>query len=208
MKLKSYFSIKRCIFLGFLFWILGAVICFAGLVRAGFKTEQLQYPGKTPWYQTVHFNSDNYTALGITFSGGNIIGLGSWNNTLFLSSNLKAQFNGSRTGNDSQFLMDFSVFNTSDSQLLYLKKGDILDISLSLHSGFLNVNIQKIAELSESPDLKTADKSIKFAPLYRKQDIADESCELTIPEDGIYDITVIGQNAAGKVSFVKQDTDI
>ena len=35
-----------------------------------------------------------------------------------------ADFNGSRTGNDSQFLMEYTIFNTTDSQLLELKKGD------------------------------------------------------------------------------------
>lgn len=33
-----------------------------------------------------------------------------------------ADFNGSRTGNESQFLMEYTIFNTTDSQLLELKK--------------------------------------------------------------------------------------
>lgn len=33
-----------------------------------------------------------------------------------------ADFNGSRTGNDSQFLMEYTIFNTTDSQLLELKR--------------------------------------------------------------------------------------
>ena len=33
-------------------------------------------------------------------------------------------FSGSRTGNEGQFLMDYKVFNTTDSQVLKLEKGD------------------------------------------------------------------------------------
>lgn len=204
MKLKHYFSTKRCILLGFLFCLIGAAICFAGLSQADFKTERLQYPGKTPWYQTVHFGSDNYTMLGVTFRDGSIVGLGSWNNELFLSGGIGAAFNGSRIGNDSQLTMEFTILNGNDTQNLMLKKDDILDVNISVNRGSLNVNVQKIAELSESTEIQNGDKSIKFPPIYRKQNLTDDTCELTIPEDGIYSITVVGQGAAGSVSFVKR----
>ena len=35
-------------------------------------------------------------------------------------------FSGSRTGNESQFLMDYRMFNTTDSQILELEKGDYI----------------------------------------------------------------------------------
>lgn len=34
-----------------------------------------------------------------------------------------ATFNGSRTGNDSQLIMEYTVFNTTDSQTLELERG-------------------------------------------------------------------------------------
>lgn len=208
MKLKHYFSTKRCILLGFLFWLIGAAICFTGLFQADFKTERLQYPGKTPWYQTVHFRPDHYVLLGVTFNDGSVVGLGSWNSKPFLSGGIGAAFNGSRTGNDSQLTMDFTVLNGNDTQNLILKKGDILDVDISVNSGSLNVNVQKIAELSESTEIQNQDKSIRFPPIYRRQNLTDDTCELIIPEDGIYSVTIVGQGAAGKVSFVKRDMDI
>ena len=38
--------------------------------------------------------------------------------TLFLSGCSAPTFNGSRTGNDSQFLMEYTVLNTTDGQAL------------------------------------------------------------------------------------------
>ena len=119
-----------------------------------------------------------------------------------------AAFNGSRTGNDSQLTMDFTVLNGNDTQNLILKKGDILDVDISVNSGSLNVNVQKIAELSESTEIQNQDKSIRFPPIYRRQNLTDDTCELVIPEDGIYSVTIVGQGAAGKVSFIKRDMDI
>lgn len=194
MKLKYYLSTKRCILLGFLFWLLGALICFAGLFQADFKTENLQISGKTPWYQTVHFDADNYTQLGVTFNDGSFVGLGSWNNKIFLTSNFGAHFNGSRIGNESRLVMDFTVLNGNDSQLLTLKKGDRIDADIVIHSGSININIEK------KPDSNP--------PLYRKQDVTAETFSLEVPEDGIYEVSVTGKGAAGKVSFIKQtDTD-
>lgn len=204
MKLEYYFSTKRCILLGVLFWLLGSVICIAGASMAHYKTENMQYPGKTPWYQTVHVGSDDYTMLGITFENGSVVGLGNFNNRLFFSGSIGASFSGSRIGNESQLTMDFTVLNGNDSQSLHLKKGDILDVAIEIHSGTVNVNIQKTAELSESTEPKKEDKSIKFAPLYRKRDLTEDTCQLEIPEDGIYEVSVTGQGASGSAHIVKR----
>lgn len=48
-----------------------------------------------------------------------------------------ADFNGSRTGNDSQFLMEYTIFNTTDSQLLELKKGDKIHGEIEKKAGKL-----------------------------------------------------------------------
>lgn len=206
MKLNYYFTTKRCILLGLLFGVLGAVICFAGMNMAHFKTENLQIKEKAPWYQTVHFGSDDYTLLGITFENGSIIGLGLWDNELFLPSGIGAQFSGSRIGNDSQLTMDFTALNGNDSQSLHLKKGDILDVDIDIHSGSVNVNIQKTTELNESAEPKKEDKSIKFAPLYRKRDLSKDTCTLEIPEDGIYEVSVNGMGASGRLQIIKHDS--
>ena len=38
----------------------------------------------------------------------------------------KSSFDGSRIGNDSQFVMKYKIFNTTDEQSLLLEAGDML----------------------------------------------------------------------------------
>ncbi len=40
----------------------------------------------------------------------------------------KQVFNGNRTGNDEQFIMDYSVLNKTDSQEMELEEGTIIDV--------------------------------------------------------------------------------
>ena len=48
---------------------------------------------------------------------------------------LRSHLNGSRTGNDSQFLMEYTVLNTTDGQTLSLEAGDALDVAVVSTSG-------------------------------------------------------------------------
>lgn len=43
---------------------------------------------------------------------------------LLFSACEKSLFDGSRTGNDSQFVMEYKIFNTTDGQSLLLESGD------------------------------------------------------------------------------------
>lgn len=64
--------------------------------------------------------------------------------TLFLSGCSAPTFNGSRrTGNDSQFLMEYTVLNTTDGQTLSLEAGDALDVAVVSASGAVSVNTSK-----------------------------------------------------------------
>ena len=58
-------------------------------------------------------------------------------------------FSGSRTGNESQFLMDYRMFNTTDSQILELEKGDYIYGEIEKKSGKLSVIIQKTSRKME-----------------------------------------------------------
>ena len=55
--------------------------------------------------------------------------------TFVACGNKDAIFNGNRTGNDSQFMMDYTILNTTDSQLLELETGDIIDIEVVSNAG-------------------------------------------------------------------------
>lgn len=97
-------------------------------------------------------------------------------------------FSGSRMGNESEFLMDYKVFNTTDSQVLELKKGDQIWGEIKKKSGKLSVRIQKEGE----------------TPIFESQDMPTGSFRLEIEEGGAYRITVKGKRAQGSVSFIKE----
>ena len=99
-----------------------------------------------------------------------------------------ADFNGSRTGNDSQFLMEYTIFNTTDSQLLELKKGDKIHGEIEKKAGKLAVTIQQGGK----------------EPILESRDMPSGSLDIEIEEDGAYRITVTGEKAKGSVSFTKE----
>ncbi len=98
-----------------------------------------------------------------------------------------AKFNGSRTGNDTQLVMTYTVFNTTDSQLLTLEEGDWLQVDIVRESGKLSLEIQK--DGSEA--------------VYKSAELPTSSFQVGIPESGTYKVTVTGENAKGNLSVVK-----
>ena len=55
----------------------------------------------------------------------------------------RSSFDGSRTGNDSQFVMKYKIFNTTDEQSLFLESGDTIRTEVIVDSGKLSIKIQK-----------------------------------------------------------------
>ena len=97
-------------------------------------------------------------------------------------------FNGSRTGSDSQFRMEFTVMNTTDSQRLELEAGDVLRADIVSRGGRLDVSIRR-----------------EGGPvLYEGARLTTGSFELPVEESGIYVVAVTGSRARGSVSFVRQ----
>ena len=100
----------------------------------------------------------------------------------------KSSFNGSRTGNDSQFIMEYKTFNTTDAQSLVLESGDVIRAKVVVDSGRLSIKIQKDND----------------TPIYESDSIVtSESFDVVIQESGTYKITVTGEKAKGSVSFEK-----
>ena len=97
-------------------------------------------------------------------------------------------FSGSRTGNEGQFLMDYKVFNTTDSQVLKLEKGDQIYGKIEKKSGKLSVLIRKEGE----------------DPIFESKGMPTGSFRLEIEEGGEYRITVKGKRARGSLSFTKE----
>ena len=109
---------------------------------------------------------------------------------VFLSSCSKtASFDGSRTGNASQLIMEYSVFNTSHSQILELNENDMIDVKIVNEAGELSIKLQK--EGSEKP-------------IYDEDQVLTSEFQIAIEESGKYLLKVEGKHTKGSLSFVKK----
>lgn len=96
-------------------------------------------------------------------------------------------FNGSRTGNDSQLIMEYTAFNTTDSQDLTVKAGDSIHVELIVDDGHLSYKIQKDDNepVAESDDI-----------------FFSEEFDVDIEESGTYTVTISGEKAKGSAKFI------
>lgn len=95
-------------------------------------------------------------------------------------------FDGSRTGNNTEFVMDYKVFNKTDSQDLIVEKGDTIHVEIIVEGGSLSFKIQKDEEV----------------PVYESADVSfSDEFDVDIEESGTYTVTVTGEKAKGSVSF-------
>lgn len=101
----------------------------------------------------------------------------------------KQIFDGSRTGNDKQFIMDYTVLNKTETHEMKLDKGAKVDVAIKNKSGRLDVIV-------ESADGKE---------IYKGNDIESGQFTLEIKDSGTYKFTVTGAKAKGSVSFKVRD---
>ena len=101
-------------------------------------------------------------------------------------------FNGSRTGNDNQLIMEYTAFNTTDSQDLVVEAGDTIHVEIVIEDGHLSYKIQKNDDepIAES-------ESIFFS----------EEFDVEVKESGTYTVTVTGEKAKGNVKFVVENAE-
>ena len=95
-------------------------------------------------------------------------------------------FHGSRTGNDNQLIMEYTAFNTTDSQDLVVEAGDTIHVGIVIEDGHLSYKIQKNDDepIAES-------ESIFFS----------EEFDVEVKESGTYTVTVTGEKAKGSVKI-------
>ena len=99
------------------------------------------------------------------------------------------KFDGSRTGNDSEFIMEYSVLNTTDAQDLTIEAGDTISAKIVVDKGSLSIKIQKDGE----------------EPIYESNEISTSNeFDVEIDESGTYTVEVTGKKAKGSVSFIVQ----
>lgn len=83
-------------------------------------------------------------------------------------------------------MMDFKVFNKTDSQDLIVEEGDTIHAEINVEGGSLSFKIQKAAEV----------------PIYEGVDVSfSDEFDVAIEESGMYTVTVTGEKAKGSVSF-------
>ena len=95
-------------------------------------------------------------------------------------------FNGSRIGNDNQLIMEYTAFNTTDSQDLVVEAGDTIHVEIVIEDGHLSYKIQKNDDepIAES-------ESIFFS----------EELDVEVKESGTYTVTVTGEKAKGCIKI-------
>ena len=110
--------------------------------------------------------------------------------TLVLTVSLTAcgtKFDGSRTGNDSEFIMEYRVLNTTDMQDLIAESGDTISGKIIVNKGSLSIKIQQDEE----------------EPIYESSGISvSNEFDVEIDESGTYTVEVTGKGAEGSVSFL------
>ena len=114
---------------------------------------------------------------------------------IFIFASLTAcspDFNGSRTGNDKQLIMEYTAFNTTDSQDLVVEAGDTIHTEIVIADGQLSYKIQKNDDepIAES-------EGIFFSVEY----------DVDIEESGTYTVIVTGEKAKGSVEFVVESAE-
>ena len=97
-----------------------------------------------------------------------------------------SKFDGSRTGNDSEFIMEYRVLNKTDTQDLIAESRDTISGKIIVNKGSLSVKIQKDDE----------------EPIYENNGISvSNEFDVEINESGTYTVSVTGEKAKGSVSF-------
>lgn len=97
----------------------------------------------------------------------------------------KQVFNGNRTGNDKQFIMEYTVLNKTQTHQMKLEKGASIDVIIENKSGRLDILI--VNEEGEK--------------LYRADDASTGKFSLEIPKTDTYSFSITGNKAKGSVSF-------
>ncbi len=110
---------------------------------------------------------------------------------IFLTSCSTVSFTGSKDGDESHLIMNYSVMNMELSHMLTLEKDDVIDFEVVNETGKLSIVVQKD----------------KDRPVYTGNKLPTGSFSVTVPESGKYKVSVTGDNAKGSVSAIKRDSN-
>jgi hypothetical protein len=94
-------------------------------------------------------------------------------------------FDGSRTSNDAQFVMDYSILNCAKTHEIKLKKGAIINVIIESESGRVDILVEEV----------------NGEEIYKGDNATSNEFSLNIVKTGTYMFTVTGNDAKGSVSF-------
>lgn len=95
-------------------------------------------------------------------------------------------FVGSCEKSSTGYVAEFERMNGSDSHVLALKRGDVLNVRFTVDRGSMRLTIASGSSV-----------------LYAGNGTAASDFTLNIPRDGKYTVTLEARNAAGRISITK-----
>ena len=101
----------------------------------------------------------------------------------------KQDFAGSRTANETQFLLEYSILNKAQTHEMDLKQGTMVRVEIESQSGRIDVVV--------------TDKNGE--EIYKGNGASSGSFSLEIPQTDTYRFSVAGSNAKGSVSFTVEE---
>ncbi len=97
----------------------------------------------------------------------------------------ESTFDGTRTSNDSQFIVDYSLLNDTKTHEMSIEKDALIDVKIESESGRVDIIIA----------------DIEGNVIYKGNDADSGQFNITIPITNIYKFSVTGSNAKGSISF-------
>jgi hypothetical protein len=94
-------------------------------------------------------------------------------------------FNGSRTGDNNQFIMNYTVLSRSETHEMKLEEGSTIDVDIENKSGRLDILVE----------------DINGEVIYKGNNVSTGEFSIVIPKTNNYIITVSGKKAIGSVAF-------
>lgn len=99
--------------------------------------------------------------------------------------NADSIFNGSKVGNEDEFILQYTVLNTTYTHSFDMQEGDAIRCSITSEKGELDICITD--ENGES--------------IYTGNEAAPATFDVKVENEGIYTISVTGKKASGNVTF-------
>lgn len=98
-------------------------------------------------------------------------------------------FNGNRTSNDKQFILDYSVLNRTETHEMKLQEGSKINVVVESKSGSVDILV------TDSNGLV----------IYKANNATSGNFLIQIPKSDTYKFSVTGKKARGAVSFKVSD---